>query len=124
MPDSDYVLELCNELKKDSNRNWSLNLERNERISSIGYRYLVDILYSTVTIIELSVRYNAMNEKSRTSLLKISLEKLDFNQNSIGNRSYTSLLSSIPPTLTDLLLDYNQITKSSLQTILTFLAAN
>ncbi len=65
-----------------------------------------------------------MNEKARTSLLKTSLEKLDFNQNSIGNRGCTSLLSSIPPTLTDLLLDYKQITKSSLQTILTFLAAN
>jgi hypothetical protein len=53
-----------------------------------------------------------------------SLEKLDLNQNSIGDRGCVSLLSSIPPTLTDLSLNCNEITKSSLQTILTFRAAN
>ncbi|CAF3233452.1 unnamed protein product [Rotaria sp. Silwood2] len=53
-----------------------------------------------------------------------SLENLELSQNSISDRGCASLLSSIPPTLLYLSLRGNQITKSSLQTILTFLDVN
>jgi hypothetical protein len=51
----DHVLALCNELKKESNRNWSLKLSCNDQISSVGYHYLADILSSTITIVDLCV---------------------------------------------------------------------
>jgi Ran GTPase-activating protein (RanGAP) involved in mRNA processing and transport len=57
-------------------------------------------------------------------LSKSSLEILDLSQNSIGDRGCKSLLSSIPSTLTDLLLADNQITESSLKIILNFLVNN
>ncbi|CAF3258138.1 unnamed protein product [Rotaria sp. Silwood2] len=178
------MLELSNQLKKMSNQNWTLNLEYNTQLSPVGYRYLADILSSTITIVDLCVASNDMSEEARTNLLnnlwknktlknfnicnnklnnqdieyvgrfiqnnsvikeidlsickidddgaiclarflvESSLEKLDLSQNSINDRGCASLLSSIPPTLTDLLLDNNKISESSLQTILNFLAAN
>ena len=175
----DHLFELCNELKKMSNRNWRLCLGCNNKISYVGYGYLADILSSTITIDQLSVG-NHMNEEACTTLLQdlwknktlrqfdincsklniqhieylgrfiqnspmlkeislsgceidddgaiclakflaaSNLEKLDLSHNSISDRGCTTLLSSIPLTLTELLLDYNQIAESSLKTILAF----
>lgn len=61
----DYdIYDLCYELKKEPNRKWSLNLSYNNKISSIGYSYLADILISTINIDELSVRSNHMDEEA------------------------------------------------------------
>ncbi|CAF4334893.1 unnamed protein product, partial [Rotaria sp. Silwood2] len=57
-------------------------------------------------------------------LSESSLKELSLGSNSLGDRDCTSLLSSIPSTLTDLSISNNRITTSSLQTILTFLAIN
>ncbi|CAF3271599.1 unnamed protein product [Rotaria sp. Silwood2] len=180
----DHILELCNQLKKMSNRNWALYLQCNNQISSVGYRYLSDILSSTITITNLCVANSGMNEEARASLLnnlwknktlktfdissnklnnqdmeyigrfiqnnsvveeidlnmceidddgaiclakflaESSLKKLDLTRNSVSDRGCASLLSSIPLTLIDLLLGYNKISESSLQTILNFLTDN
>lgn len=180
----DHILELCNGLKKHSNRNWSLDLGSNERISYVGYQYLAEVLSSTINIIELSVDSNQIDEKGRIDLLnglrsnktikkftinyntlnsedmksiavfvknnpmlkaiyfyhcemdadgavhlastlsESCLEILDLYAASIGDHGCSSILSSIPSTLNHLVLDYNQITESSLQIILTFLSTN
>ncbi|CAF4997229.1 unnamed protein product [Rotaria sp. Silwood1] len=65
----DDLLGLHYELKKIPNRNWSLNLRYNRDISSVGYRYLTDILSSTINIVALSLKRNQMNEEARTSFL-------------------------------------------------------
>jgi hypothetical protein len=176
-----HILELCNELKKQPNRSWSLNLKENDRISSVGYGYLADILSSSAIIDVLSV--NHMNEEAQTSLfrglcknmtltkftiesklnsedmkcigrfvqnnsalkelemeyceidandvihfanglLHSSLEKLRLYKTPLGDHGCASLISCIPSTLKILLLPVCEITESSFQTILTFLATN
>jgi hypothetical protein len=64
----DHVLELCNELKKEPNQNWSLNLQHNDRISSVGYRYLADILSSKTTIVELFIGSDNMADEAWSNL--------------------------------------------------------
>ncbi|CAF3807382.1 unnamed protein product [Rotaria sp. Silwood1] len=182
--EDDDVLGLHYELKKMLNRNWSLDFSYNRALSSVGYRYLTDILSSTINIVALSLKRNQMNEEARTSFLNglsknrtlknviicentlnsqdmeyigrfiqknpilkqidlhgceidddgaihlakylpaCNLESLELSQNSISDRGCASLLSSIPSTLLNLSLRGNQVTKSSLQTILTFLDVN
>jgi hypothetical protein len=87
----DHVLELCNELKKDANRNWLLDLSLNDRISPIGYHYLADILSSSIPIVELSVLNNNMNQEARTSLLtglrhNKTLKKFIISSNKLDNQ--------------------------------------
>ena len=65
----DHMLELSNQLKKMPNQNWALNLEYNRQISPDEYRYLADSLSSTITIVDLCVSSNDMNEEALTNLL-------------------------------------------------------
>lgn len=57
-------------------------------------------------------------------LLESNLEILYLDKNSIVNRGCITLLSSLSPSIINLSLDENQITESTLETILTFIANN
>lgn len=87
----DDVLELCDELQEESNQNWSLDLQHNDQISSVGYRYLSDILSSTDTLTELCVADNNMNEEIRSILLNglcenRTLKKFDIHGNKLNSQ--------------------------------------
>jgi Ran GTPase-activating protein (RanGAP) involved in mRNA processing and transport len=98
------------------------------KLNNQDIEYIGRFIQSNPMLKEIDVCDCAIDTDGAIHLAKVlpesSLEKLDLNQNSIGDRGCVSLLSSIPPTLTDLSLNCNEITKSSLQTILTFRAAN
>ncbi|CAF0796547.1 unnamed protein product [Rotaria sordida] len=178
-----HILQLYNGMKKTPDRDWSMDLSCNERISPIGYRQLGDILSSTLHIVELDLRGNNMDEEERKCLLnglqnnktlskfqiwtKLNnqdmeyigrfiqnnmalkelnlywcymgdddvvplfkdlpgshLEILCLSNNSLGDRTCASLLSSIPSTLRELSFNDNKITQASLETIVTFLTTN
>ena len=85
------IPELYNELKKNPNQNWSLNLAFNDKISLNGYHHLADILSSTIVIVELSVAYNGIDEEALTVLLnclcnKKTLKNLNISSNKLNNR--------------------------------------
>ncbi|CAF1428743.1 unnamed protein product [Rotaria sp. Silwood1] len=87
----DDLLGLHYELKKIPNRNWSLNLRYNRDISSVGYRYFTDILSSTITIVELSIGQNQMNEEARISFLNglsknRTLKKVNMCENKLNSQ--------------------------------------
>lgn len=167
-------MELLNELKQRSNQNWILNFLSNDQISSIGYRYLNDILSSTINIVDLNVEGNSKDEDARKFLLNdlwknktlnkfnisnntltnqdiehiglfilnnsilteinlnrceidddsiicfsrylstSSLQILDLNENLINDHGCKNVFSSIPITLTNLLINDNKITELSL----------
>ena len=93
----DHILELCNQIKKQPNRNWSLNLSSNEEISSVGFSYLAQILSSSsINIVELDVSRNNMDEQSRANLLnslrnKKSLKNFSIYSNELNNKDMESI---------------------------------
>ena len=90
--------------------------------------YIGRFIQNNPALKELDLYECAMGDNGAAHLVKVlpesHLEVLQLSRNSLGDQTFASLLSSIPPTLKELSLSSNKITEASLKTILNFLATN
>ncbi|CAF1129672.1 unnamed protein product [Adineta steineri] len=98
------------------------------KITVEDMEYIGHFIQNNPMLTEIQLSQCTINSNDAVHLAKFlsesNLEKLDFSINSLGDLDCAAILSSIPPTLTDLSFRINQITQSSFYTILNFLKKN